>query len=141
MPDSLMTTDAPPSTCLHPKDADSLWRLVNAPHPLVGNAHHLGEALVQAGLVTPAALLRSLQIQQQERECGQHRPVGQILVAQGDLTQERLRQVIGSWLGGYMVDPSELPPPTPPRWRWCRAPWPSANPCCPCWRARTRWWC
>ena len=110
MPDSLMTTDAPPSTCLHPKDADSLWRLVNAPHPLVGNAHHLGEALVQAGLVTPAALLRSLQIQQQERECGQHRPVGQILVAQGDLTQERLRQVIGSWLGGYMVDPSELPP-------------------------------
>ena len=36
--------------------------------------------------------------------------MGQILVAQGDLTQERLRQVIGSWLGGYMVDPSELPP-------------------------------
>ncbi|MDD2713828.1 MAG: GspE/PulE family protein [Simplicispira sp.] len=110
MLDSTTTLDAPPGTCLQPKDADSLWRLINTPHPVVGNAHHLGQALVQAGLVTPAALQCGLQTQQQQQGHGQHQPIGQILVAQGDLTQERLRQVIGSWLGEYTIDPSGLPP-------------------------------
>ena len=84
--------------------------LLSTPHPAIGKARHLGEALLHAGLITPAALASSLQTQQEERDKGNARPIGQILVEQHDLSQDQLRQVISTWLGEYMVDPTRLQP-------------------------------
>ncbi len=105
-------TDTEPSLlqCIQPQTTESLWMLLSTPHPAIGKARHLGEALLHAGLITPAALASSLQTQQQERDKGRGRPIGQILVEQHDLTQDQLRQVISTWLGEYMVDPAHLAP-------------------------------
>lgn len=105
-------TDLDPSLpeCIQPESTDALWKLLTTPHPLIGKARHLGEALLHAGLITPAALASSLQAQRLERDKGRDRPIGQILVEQHDLTQDQLRQVISTWLGEYMVDPALLTP-------------------------------
>ncbi|MBA4111743.1 MAG: secretion system protein E [Verminephrobacter sp.] len=109
MPESLDTTPAS-AQCFRPENIEALWKLVSAPHPVVGKAHHLGEALLHAGAITPSALADSLAIQQLERERGKDRPIGQILIERGDLTEEQLSQVIASWLGEYMVHPGLLSP-------------------------------
>ncbi|NUN61516.1 MAG: Flp pilus assembly complex ATPase component TadA [Burkholderiaceae bacterium] len=109
MPESLDTNPAP-AQCFRPENNEALWKLVSAPHPVVGKAHHLGEALLHAGAITPSALADSLAIQQLERERGKDRPIGQILIERGDLTEEQLSQVIASWLGEYMVHPGLLSP-------------------------------
>ncbi len=109
MPESLDTNPAP-AQCFRPENTEALWKLVSAPHPVVGKAHHLGEALLHAGAITPSALADSLAIQQLERERGKDRPIGQILIERGDLTEEQLSQVIASWLGEYMVHPGLLSP-------------------------------
>ncbi len=99
-----------PSTFFEPHDAESLWRLVTTPHPLVGKARHLGEALVNADMVAPAALMAGLRSQQMERKQGVQRQIGQILVDQGHLSQDQLRDAIASWLGEYVVHPEHLQP-------------------------------
>ncbi len=99
-----------PAHCFHPENADALWKLVTAPHPVVGKARHLGEALMHARVISPSVLADALAIQQVERERGKDQPIGQILIERGDMTQEQLSQVIASWLGEYMVDPSHLAP-------------------------------
>ncbi|MDD2545440.1 MAG: ATPase, T2SS/T4P/T4SS family [Burkholderiaceae bacterium] len=107
------TSSAPesaPAQCFHPENADDLWQLVTTPHPVVGKARHLGEALMHAGLVSPTLLADSLKVQQVEREQGHERPLGQMLIERGDLTENQLRQVIASWLGEYMVHPGKLTP-------------------------------
>ena len=109
MPESLDTTPAS-AQCFRPENIEALWKLVSAPHPVVGKAHHLGEALLHAGAITPSALADSLAIQQLERERGRDRPIGQILIERGYLTEEQLSQVIASWLGEYMVHPGLLTP-------------------------------
>ncbi len=109
MPESLDTNPAP-AQCFRPENTEALWKLVSAPHPVVGKAHHLGEALLHAGAITPSALADSLAIQQLEQERGKDRPIGQILIERGDLTEEQLSQVIASWLGEYMVHPGLLSP-------------------------------
>ena len=43
---STLTANGTPSTFFEPRDAESLWKRVTIPHPLVGKARHLGEALV-----------------------------------------------------------------------------------------------
>jgi len=108
----LQPTDPDPSLpqCIQPEGTEALWQLLTTPHPVIGKARHLGEALLHAGLITPAALASSLQTQRLERDKGRPRPIGQILVEQHDLTQDQLRQVISSWLGEYMVDPTHLTP-------------------------------
>lgn len=73
----------------------------------MGKARHLGEALIQAGLISPAQLDASLRLQSQERSVGTYRRIGQILVESGALTQEQLSQVIASWLGDYIVHPGD----------------------------------
>jgi len=123
-----------------PPHAEALWKLVTVPHPIIGKAHHLGEALVHAGLITPPVLADALQIQRFERENGNDPQLGQILVSHGHVTPEQLQRVIDSWLGEYVVDPGKLTP-DPAAWRWCRARWPSANRCCRCSRATMRWSC
>ncbi|HAU56592.1 MAG TPA: secretion system protein E, partial [Comamonadaceae bacterium] len=109
MPESLDTTPAS-AQCFRPENIEALWKLVSAPHPVVGKAHHLGEALLHAGAITPSTLADSLAIQQLERERGKDRPIGQVLIERGDLTEEQLSQVIASWLGEYMVHPGLLSP-------------------------------
>jgi len=102
--------DSSASQFFEPRDTDELWRLLTSPHPLVGKAKHLGEALINAGMVSSGALLRSLQAQQDERDKGKQRLIGQILADQGLVTQDQLRQVIASWLGEYVVHPGRLQP-------------------------------
>jgi len=99
--------------CIQPDSTEALWKLLTTPHPVIGKARHLGEALLHAGLITPSALASSLQMQRLERDKGRDRPIGQILVEQHDLTQDQLRQVISTWLGEYMVDPAHLVPEAP----------------------------
>lgn len=109
MPAPLDSNPAP-AHCVRPENVDALWKLVSTPHPVVGKAHHLGEALMHAGVITPSALADSLAIQQLERERGRDRPIGQLLIERGNLTEEQLGQVIASWLGEYMVHPGLLTP-------------------------------
>ena len=104
------TANGTPSTFFEPKDTESLWKLVTTPHPLVGKARHLGEALVNAEMVAVGAVMEGLQAQQAERKRGVQRLIGQILVDQGHLTQDQLREAIASWLGGYVVHPQHLLP-------------------------------
>lgn len=99
-----------PSAHFDPLNGDALWQLVSSPHPVVGAARHLGEALVNAGMVRPAALADALALQREERGGGLHRLIGQILVGYGDLSQDQLRQVIAAWLGDYVVHPGHLQP-------------------------------
>ena len=61
-------------------------------------------------MLSPSALQDGLQAQQQERSAGQNRLIGQILVDEGVLTQEQLRQVIAAWLGDYTVHPGDITP-------------------------------
>ncbi|RAR53682.1 UNVERIFIED_CONTAM: type II secretion system (T2SS) protein E [Acidovorax defluvii] len=104
-------TDEPtPPQCFTPQDTDALWKLVTTPHPVVGKARHLGEALLHAGIISESALISSLQAQRSDQERGIRRQIGQILVEQGDVTQEQIKHVIGSWLGEYMVNPGHLTP-------------------------------
>ncbi|GAB2520092.1 MULTISPECIES: GspE/PulE family protein [unclassified Simplicispira] len=104
------TANGTPSTFFEPRDNESLWKLVTTPHPLVGKARHLGEALVNAEMVAPATLMAGLRAQQGEREQGIKRLIGQILVEQGHLSQDQLREAIASWLGEYVVHPEHLQP-------------------------------
>lgn len=99
-----------PSLYFEPRTVQDAWQLATSPHPAVGKAQHLGEALVNAGLVLPGNLEHALQLQREERQFGIHRQVGQILVEQGHLTQDELRQAIAAWLGEYVVHPGHLQP-------------------------------
>jgi len=64
---------------------DALWTLVTSPHPVVGKARHLGEALINAGMISSADLHQGLTTQQRELEQGNNCQLGQILVDQGHL--------------------------------------------------------
>jgi len=103
------TPEAPTPT-FTPPHAEALWKLVTVPHPVIGKAHHLGEALVHAGLISAPVLADALQIQQLERQTGKDPHLGQILVSHGHVTPEQLQRVIDSWLGEYVVDPGKLAP-------------------------------
>ena len=98
-------------------------------HPTVGKARHLGEALVHAGLLSTPDLAEGLQAQQEERGNGVQRPIGQILVDRGALTQDQLRSVIATWLGEYTVHPGDITPEASAL-ALIPEPWPSASPCC-----------
>ena len=110
MTDAAASASPPPAHSFRPTNADALWKQLSSPHPTVGKARHLGDALVHAGLLSPPALTEGLKTQQVERGNGQHRLIGQILVDRGELTQEQLRQVIAAWLGDYTVHPGDITP-------------------------------
>ena len=110
MSDAAASASPPPTHSFRPSTAESLWQQLSTPHPTVGKARHLGEALVQAGLLSASALEEGLTAQQRERGHGLHRQIGQILVDSGMLTQEQLRQVIATWLGEYTVHPGDIAP-------------------------------
>ncbi|MCZ2407052.1 MAG: Flp pilus assembly complex ATPase component TadA [Burkholderiales bacterium] len=103
-------SDSTSAPYFEPRSADALWSLVSSPHPVVGKARHLGEALIHAGLVRAPDLHQGLATQQDERGRGRQRLIGQILVDQGHLSQDQLREAIAAWLGSYVVHPGQLPP-------------------------------
>ncbi|MBX9937118.1 MAG: Flp pilus assembly complex ATPase component TadA [Burkholderiaceae bacterium] len=103
-------SDAAVAPYFTPHNADELWALATTPHPTLGQARHLGEALVQAKVLDATALAESLKIQQMEREQGQQRSIGQILVEYGHVSPAQLQDVIGSWLGKHLVHPGQLVP-------------------------------
>ena len=72
-PQSVHNTASPPFFA--PTSMDALWTLLTSPHPVVGKARHLGEALINAGMISPADLHQALTAQQIEREQG-HNPRG-----------------------------------------------------------------
>ena len=104
------TSAPPPAHSFRPQSAEALWRQISTPHSTVGKARHLGEALVHAGLLSTPDLAEGLQAQQEERGNGVQRPIGQILVDRGALTQDPLRSVIATWLGEYTVHPGDITP-------------------------------
>ena len=107
---NVASSSIPPAHSFRPSSAEALWKQLSTPHPTVGKARHLGEALVHAGLVSGDALAQGLRDQQAEHANGQHRLIGQILVERGDLSQDQLRQVIATWLGEYTVHPGDIAP-------------------------------
>lgn len=64
------TQDTASSQYFEPRNTDELWDLVTSPHPVVGRARHLGEALINAGMLQPTDLMQSLRMQQSERDRG-----------------------------------------------------------------------
>ncbi|GAB3366867.1 MULTISPECIES: GspE/PulE family protein [Giesbergeria] len=105
-----LTPDAAAAPYFTPCHADELWALATNPHPTLGQARHLGEALIHAKVLDTNTLAESLKLQQTEREQGHERPIGQILVECGHVSAAQLQEVIASWLGKHLVDPSHLQP-------------------------------
>ena len=68
--------------------------------------------MTNAGTVSSDAVIAGLRAQREERKKGVRRLIGQILVEQGHLSQDQLRDAIASWLGDYVVDPQHLIPDT-----------------------------
>jgi hypothetical protein len=64
---------------------DALWMLVSTPHPVVGKARHLGEALLHAGMISRRADQQLAGTAERTRTKATT-PIGQILVEQGDLS-------------------------------------------------------
>lgn len=78
---------------------DDIWRAANSEHRL-GHDTRLGETLVQHGVVTGAAVERALLTQRR----GPHRPLGQILLAHGDVVEADLQIALASMDGMPVVD-------------------------------------
>jgi type II secretory ATPase GspE/PulE/Tfp pilus assembly ATPase PilB-like protein len=70
-------------------------------------ARHLGEALIERGLISPTQLSDLL-----ARQAGAvpHRALGALLVDEGLLTQTQLDRVMGDWLGLRFVDLDQVLP-------------------------------
>ncbi len=101
---------APPSG-LHypaPRTPAELWDLLQNPQSQAHGARHLGEALVQSGLITETQLRESLRSQIEERKLGVHRQLGQQMVDKGVLSDQQLRHVIAGWLGNRVLDPRQF---------------------------------
>ncbi|WP_088278469.1 GspE/PulE family protein [Ideonella sp. A 288] len=77
--------------------------LAPAPH----RARHLGEALIERGLVDTSTLARMLEAQ---RHTQPHRLLGQMLVDAGVLSPVQLHAVMAAWMGVPMIDPRGLVP-------------------------------
>ena len=80
-------------------DLDQLWQQMQGGH--VVRAARLGEALIEAGLLSRPQLQRAL-----GRQLGAvpHVPIGEQLVKDGVLTPAQLRQMLAAWQGVPTVD-------------------------------------
>jgi type II secretory ATPase GspE/PulE/Tfp pilus assembly ATPase PilB-like protein len=90
-----------------PGSLDGLWDHLHDTHTSARRAPHLGEALVQRGLITPETLARALRAQAHARP---HRLLGQLLVDAGALTPAALNIALARWLGVPVVDLRRLAP-------------------------------
>ncbi len=88
-----------------PTTLDALWQQLNE-RPS-HRAPHLGEALVDRGLIGRDTLARALRQQAHTRP---HRLLGQLLVDAGALSPSALHLALAQWLGVPVVDPRRLAP-------------------------------
>ena len=104
------TVSAPPAGASpgfpQPRNAEELWTLLQNPNSSSHGARHLGDALVQSGVITPEQQRSALLTQIDERKLGIHRLLGRQLVDNGLLTENQLLQIITGWLGNRVVDAS-----------------------------------
>ncbi len=88
-----------------PTTLDELWdRLAASP---VHRARHLGEAMIERGLVDGPTLARALR---RQADLQPHRLIGQLLVEDQVLSTAQLDGVLAEWLGVPTVDPRLLSP-------------------------------
>ena len=100
MPNTLDTSHPAALTGVpQPHSSEELWRLLQNPQSSAHGALHLGEALVQSGVITERQLVDALQTQVEERKLGVYRQLGRQLLDKGVLTEAQLRQAIAGWLG------------------------------------------
>lgn len=85
---------APPAA-----DLDGVWAALQ--HQPERHAAHLGEALVEAGLLTRSQLQLALQ---RQAAMGQHVPLGELVLQLGLLSPAQLRMTLAAWLGVPTVD-------------------------------------
>jgi Type II secretion system (T2SS), protein E, N-terminal domain len=79
--------------------------------PPLRRAPHLGQALVDAGLVSPAALAQALQAQADADGRGEpHRLIGELLVDAGALGAAQLSAALIDWMGLPVVDLRDFTP-------------------------------
>ncbi|WP_374561865.1 GspE/PulE family protein [Ideonella sp.] len=96
---------AAPGNSSMPGNLDELWaRLANPPGR---RARHLGEALIDHGLIDQQILAAALQQQAATRP---HRLIGQLMVERGALSSSQLDAVLAEWLGVPTVDLRQLLP-------------------------------
>lgn len=86
---------------------EDVWRRLS--ETSASRARHLGEALIERGLLDASALAKVLH---QQTALPTHRLIGQLLVDNGHLRQEDLDAVLTEWLGVPKVDPRLLTPET-----------------------------
>ncbi len=96
---------AEPGPAAMPRSLDELGALLDSPPPR--RARHLGEALIERGLIEAPALQRALAAQQRAHP---HRLLGQLLVETGVFSQAQLNLALAEWLGVHVVDPRLLTP-------------------------------
>ena len=92
------------------KDAaalDLLWTSLR--REATDPAQHLGEALIERGLLTDAQLS---QVLAQQARTVPHRTLGALLASEGILRKEQINQVMEEWLGLRMVDLRTIRPDT-----------------------------
>lgn len=95
---------SPPHT-RGPTTPDELWDRVA--HPPAQRARHLGEALVERGLIDAPALEAALG---QQASVVPHRLLGQSMVERGAISSAQLDSALAEWLGVPTVDPRLLAP-------------------------------
>ncbi len=92
-----------------PRNVGELWAVLD--RPLARRARHLGQALVDAGLVSAAALAKALQAQQTaDAEGRPHALIGHMLVADGALGAPQLAAALADWMGLPVVDLRDFTP-------------------------------
>ncbi len=84
---------------------DQLWGALRESR--VDPARHLGEALVERGLLDVGQLSQLLE---RQAHMLPHHSLGRMLVEEGVIAQDRLNAVIGEWLGLRYVDLAQLTP-------------------------------
>jgi type II secretory ATPase GspE/PulE/Tfp pilus assembly ATPase PilB-like protein len=92
---------------MRPASSEALRAALRELPPAHDAAPHLGEALLNAGLIDAGTLQRALALQSRP---GPHRTLGRILVDIGAVSELRLRMALAEWQGVRVVDPHDLAP-------------------------------
>ncbi len=90
-----------------PRNPVELWEALDRPPSR--RARHLGQALVDAGLVSPQALQQGL-LAQAKAGAEPHRLIGDLLVSLGVLGAAQLSAALADWMGMPVVDLSDFTP-------------------------------
>ncbi|MBL0151158.1 MAG: type II/IV secretion system protein [Ideonella sp.] len=88
-----------------PDTLDALRRTLDQPPHR--RARHLGEALIECGLIDADTLARMLQAQTHVQP---HRLLGQLLLDAGVLNPLQLQAALAAWMGVPLIDPRRMQP-------------------------------